>query len=56
MNEEQLREYIHQQIKSFVGKDDNDETRSEMKNFLIKLVNEHPDKLEFIHQVLKEGS
>jgi hypothetical protein len=26
-----------------------------MKNLLIKIANEHPDKLDFIHQVLKEG-
>ena len=55
MNEEQLKEYIHQQIKSFAGREDNEETSLDMKNLLIKIINENPDKLDFIHQVLKEG-
>jgi hypothetical protein len=56
MTQDELREHINTEILKFVGREDVDQVKEEMRVVLTKIITENIDQIDFIQQVIEEGS
>jgi hypothetical protein len=55
MTDQELKQYVKDQIMSFVGRLDRTEIEAEMKEMLQTIMLSNPDQLDIIFQAIQEG-